>query len=66
MKKLVALVATVTLASTSVVACTPKPVSAEPVAEEFLEGMETRNNDGLAALTAVSYTHLTLPTKRIV
>ena len=51
MKKLVALVATITLASTSVVACTPKPVSAEPVAEEFLEGMESRNNDGLAALT---------------
>ena len=51
MKKLVALVATITLASTSVVACTPKPVSAEPVAEEFLQGMESRNNDGLAALT---------------
>ncbi len=51
MKKLFALVATVSLSATSVVACTPKPVSAEPVAEEFIEGMESRNNEGLAELT---------------
>ena len=51
MKKLFALVATVSLSATGVVACTPKPVSAEPVAEEFIEGMESRNNEGLAELT---------------
>lgn len=51
MKKLFALVATVSLAATGVVACTPKPVSAEPVAEEFIEGMESRNNEGLEELT---------------
>lgn len=51
MKKLFALVATVSFAATGVVACTPKPVSAEPVAEEFIEGMESRNNEGLEELT---------------
>lgn len=51
MKKLFALVATVSLAATGLVACTPKPVSAEPVAEEFIEGMESRNNEGLEELT---------------
>jgi len=51
MKKLFALVATVSLAATGVVACTPKPVSAQPVAEEFIEGMESRNNEGLEELT---------------
>lgn len=51
MKKLFALVATFSLSATGVVACTPKPVSAEPVAEEFIEGMESRNNEGLAELT---------------
>ncbi|MDO5032486.1 penicillin-binding transpeptidase domain-containing protein [Corynebacterium sp.] len=50
MKKLVALLSAACVASTSLVACTPKPVSAEPVAERFIEGMETRNTEELAQL----------------
>ncbi|WP_306506772.1 penicillin-binding transpeptidase domain-containing protein [Corynebacterium sp.] len=50
MKKLVAVLSVASMAGASLVACTPKPVSAEPVAEQFLEDVETRNNEDLAAL----------------
>lgn len=50
MKKLVAVLSAASMAGASLVACTPKPVSAEPVAEQFLEDVETRNNEDLAAL----------------
>ena len=50
MKRLVALLGAASIAASSLVACTPKPVSAEPVAEQFLADMETRNNEELATL----------------
>ena len=50
MKRFVALLGAVGFAASSVVGCTPKPVSARPIAEEFLESMETRNNEELVQL----------------
>lgn len=50
MKKMVALLCAASVGASSLVACTPKPVSAEPVAEEFISGMESRNNEALAEL----------------
>ena len=50
MKKMVALLCAASVGASSLVACTPKPVSAEPVAEEFISEMESRNNEALAEL----------------
>ena len=50
MKRFVALLGAAGIAASSLVGCTPKPVSARPVAEQFLEDMETRNNEDLAQL----------------
>ncbi|OFM03064.1 cell division protein FtsI [Corynebacterium sp. HMSC071F07] len=50
MRKMVALLCAASFGASSLVACTPKPVSAEPVAEKFIADMEARNNDELATL----------------
>ncbi|MGO3087129.1 MAG: penicillin-binding transpeptidase domain-containing protein [Corynebacterium flavescens] len=50
MKKMMSLLCAALCAATSLVACTPKPVSAQPVSEEFIEDFQSRNSDGLAAL----------------
>lgn len=50
MKKLVAVLCTLPLTLSTAVACTPKPVSAEPVVEDFIEAMETQNTDAFGEL----------------
>ena len=47
---MMSLLCAASLAATSLVACTPKPVSAKPVTEEFIADFETRNNENLATL----------------
>ncbi|MFR9850986.1 hypothetical protein ACL1E8_02550, partial [Corynebacterium striatum] len=58
MKKMVALLCVASVGASSLVACTPKPVSAEPVAEEFISEMESRNNEALAELVDLTWLNL--------
>lgn len=46
-----ALLATITVAFTLIVACTPKPLSADPVAQDFLDALAARDIEELATLT---------------
>ncbi|WP_293768343.1 penicillin-binding transpeptidase domain-containing protein [uncultured Corynebacterium sp.] len=50
MKKTVALLSATAVAAGNLVACTPKPVSADPVIEEFVDALQTRNVDELSSL----------------
>ena len=50
MRKMLALLCAASFGASSLVACTPKLVSAGPVAEKFIADMEARNNDELATL----------------
>lgn len=50
MKKTVALLCATAVAAGNLVACTPKPVSADPVIEEFVDALQTRNVDELSSL----------------
>lgn len=50
MKKTVALLCATAVAAGNLVACTPKPVSADPVVEEFVDALQTRNVDELSSL----------------
>ncbi|WIM66865.1 penicillin-binding transpeptidase domain-containing protein [Corynebacterium breve] len=50
MKRVLAAVTTAVLVATSLVACTPKPNSAEPIAEEFLAAFAEHNNEALSTL----------------
>ncbi len=50
MKSMWALVCVAGLGAVQLVACTPKPVSADPAVEQFVEALETRNVEELAGV----------------
>ncbi|QPK78411.1 penicillin-binding transpeptidase domain-containing protein [Corynebacterium lizhenjunii] len=52
MKKMAALVCATALATTALVACTPKPPSAQPVAQQFAQALEQRDMEALGQVVS--------------
>ena len=48
MKKTVALLVSAVISGSTLVACTPKPASADPVAQDFLDAMAERDAEALS------------------